>query len=106
MCINTATLCDRFVLCRLCEFRQPDVVPRSDPIDERLPDRHETTEGAAEERQERQQALLAPGTCACVHVLSVCMHVRMLSCITLAAGKIRASHQGWLFLKTIMSKIL
>lgn len=48
--------------CRLCELRQPCLVPGGHPVDERLPDWNEAAEGAAQTLQERQQALLrAPG---------------------------------------------
>lgn len=43
---------------RFCEFWQPLQRPDCHPGHERLPDRHEETEGAAEEAQGCQQALL------------------------------------------------
>lgn len=45
-------------LLRFCEFWQPIQRPDCHPGHERLPDRHEETEGAAEEAQGCQQALL------------------------------------------------
>jgi hypothetical protein len=46
------------VCCRVCVIRQPCKRSSSHPSYERLPDRHEETQGAAEEAQGRQQALL------------------------------------------------
>lgn len=45
-------------LCRLCELRQPGLVAGGHPVYERLSDRDEAAEGAAQALQERQQALL------------------------------------------------
>lgn len=45
---------------RVRELRQPRQRPGCHPIDERLPDRHEETQGAAEEAEGRQPPLLAP----------------------------------------------
>lgn len=50
---NTRTLFSRFRI-----VRQPDVSPGGHPSDERLPDRHEAAEGAAEAAQGCQSALL------------------------------------------------
>ena len=46
------------ILRRFRELRQPDERAGGDPGHERLPDRHEAAQGAAEEAQGRQQALL------------------------------------------------
>ena len=43
---------------RFCELRQPNVGAASHPGHERLPDRHEAPQGAAQAAQERRQALL------------------------------------------------
>ena len=74
--------------CRLCELRQPRVLPGRHPVDERLPDRHEASQGAAEAGQEWQQALLAPGqcmhACVCVYVFVCALCVRThLVCFTI-----------------------
>lgn len=47
------------VRCRFRIVRQPDVGASRDPGDERLPDRYEAAEGAAQAAQGRQPALLA-----------------------------------------------
>jgi hypothetical protein len=47
-----------FVFRRLRIFRQPDVSPGGHPSDERVPDRHEETQGPAKTAQGRQPALL------------------------------------------------
>ena len=44
---------------RLCELRQSDQCAGGDPGHERLPDRHEAPQGAAETSQGCQQALLS-----------------------------------------------
>lgn len=44
---------------RVRELRQPRQRSGCHPIDERLPDRHEETQGAAEEAEGRQPPLLA-----------------------------------------------
>ena len=48
-----------FYLRRFRELRQPDERAGGDPGHERLPDRHEAAQGAAEEAQGRQQAILS-----------------------------------------------
>ena len=50
-----ASSCLRF---RLRQLRQPHERPGGDPGHERVSDRHEATQGPAEEAQRRQQALL------------------------------------------------
>lgn len=45
---------------RFCELRQPRQRPSCHPINERLPDRYEETQSAAEEAKGRQPPLLAP----------------------------------------------
>lgn len=55
--IETLTRTDLF-LSRFRVFRQSHVCARGDPSDERLPDRHEASQSAAEETQGCQQALL------------------------------------------------
>lgn len=57
---------------RLRELRQPRLIAGGHPVDERLPDRDEAAEGAAQALQERQQALLrAPRRRAAVGSLAV-----------------------------------
>lgn len=56
-CKIRVVLCLR---CRFCELRQPSVVPGSHPVHERVPDRSEEAEGAAEAFKDGQQTLLEP----------------------------------------------
>jgi len=46
------------VLCRVREFRQPDERAVGHSGDERLPDRHEAAQSAAEKTQGRQSTVL------------------------------------------------
>lgn len=46
------------VFFRFCELRQPGIGTGRHPVNERLPDRDEEAEGAAEALEERQQTLL------------------------------------------------
>jgi len=48
---------------RLRQLRQPQLSAGGDPGHERLPDRHEAAQGAAEAAQGRQQAILADCRC-------------------------------------------
>lgn len=50
------------MLCRFRQLRQPHERPGGDPGHERVPDRHEATQGPVEEAQRRQQALLRTWT--------------------------------------------
>jgi len=46
--------------CRVREFWQCDECSGSNPVDERLPDRHEAVKSSAQETERRQSSLLTP----------------------------------------------